>query len=542
MGLYQMLESKGQKVREYAYWSPSEGGQLQRTNIGSDVINHTPFPWTLSIEEGEIAEVLIRDLENQGHKVEYFMELLNYQKGDPGCTLDVFVKNHHTNIIDTWHPNYILGCDGSKSKVREVGCVPVEAYGELDFWAMAKFSAESDFPDIRRRCTIRSPHGNCILTPCKDGTVRLLTPASAEEMSGEERGRPADTQIPSLRQLASSKGIIKALETRISNALRPFYFNVKEVHWIEQFALRKTLAKKFSDDDDRIFLLGDACHVHSPLTKQMMNGGLLDAVNLSWKLALVVQGSAPRSLLRTYENERRAMLPKALELDSQFDRIFTLQPGDSSINKGWYNFEEASGYTSGCGVRYPQSKIVREEIRTLLKKAPETLMPGKRLLPLTLTRHIDGNEVSSLEAMTPNCRFTILLLVGELQQASVFQGLARYLNSIESPLTCFNSTTDGRESRVQLVLVHTTSRYDISVSDLPQPFPQYPDNIFEDMEGRAHLSVGVSPKLGALCCIRPDGCVGMVTNLDNSGGVREYLRSSLDGLMENIRDDTMIVE
>ena len=542
MGLYQNLETKGAKVREYTFWSPDGNGRLHRTNIGPDVINQTSFPWTLSVEEGDLGDALISDFESRGRKVEYSMELVNCQKGDPNCSILAIVKNHTTNVFETWHADYILGCDGPRSKVREVASIPVDTYGELDFWVMAKFSMESDFPDIRRRSTIRSPLSNCILTPCKDGVVRLLTRVAPGEMSLWEMGRPANAQVSDLSQLASTRGVISALQTIISNALMPFRFNITKVHWIEEFALQKTLARKFSDSDNRVFLLGDACHVHSPISKQMMNGGLLDALNLSWKLSLVLQGFAPKSLLATYESERRAMLPKALELDSQFDRIFALKPDDPSTNAGFASFEEASGYTSGCGLRYPQSKIVREEVRTMVKKVPQALMPGKRLIPLTFVRNIDGNEVGSLEAMPPNGRFTILLFIGELLQAAIFHGVARFLASIESPLTCFNSVIDPTQSRVDVVLVHTTSHFEVSIPDLPQPFPQYPYNIFEDLEGKAHRIIGVPPRLGAMCCVRPDGYVGMVSNLDDCAGAREYLKSALDSLTERLEQNEMVVE
>ena len=528
MGIYQSLESKGAKVREYTFWSPDENGRLHRTNIGPDVINMSPFPWTLSIEEGDLGNVLIGDIESRGHKVEYSIELLNFQKGDPGCSILALVKNHKTNLIETWHADYILGCDGGGSKVREVASIRVDTYGELDSWAMSKFSADTDFPDIRRRSTIRSPQENCILTPCKDGAVRLLSRVDHSELSSDERDRPADEQMPDLRQFASVQGIIPALQTKISNALMPFRFNITKVHWIDVFGLQKSLAKRFSDIGNRIFLLGDACHVHSPISKQMMNGGLLDALNLSWKLSLVIRGFAPKSLLATYESERRATLPEALELDSWFDRIFPLKPGDPLTHEGFASFEEASGYTSGCGLRYPQSKIVREEVRTMVKKTLDALVPGKRLVPLTFVRNIDGNHISSLEALPPNSRFTILLFIGELLQAAIFQGMAHFLASVESPLTCFTSLKHPSQSRVTLALVHTTSHFGISISDLPQPFPQYPDSIFEDVDGKGHQLIGVSPKLGAICCVRPDGYLGMVSNLDDSAGLIEYLKSVLN--------------
>jgi hypothetical protein len=69
-----------------------------------------------------------------------------------------------------------------------------------------------------------------------------------------------------------------------------------------------------------VFLMGDAAHVHSPVGAQGMNTGIGDAVNLSWKLAAVLQGNAPETILDTYEQERIAF---ARRLVGTTDRLFT---------------------------------------------------------------------------------------------------------------------------------------------------------------------------------------------------------------------------
>jgi hypothetical protein len=75
------------------------------------------------------------------------------------------------------------------------------------------------------------------------------------------------------------------------------------------YRINKRVAAKFRDR--RVFLAGDAAHIHSPAGGQGMNTGLHDAVNLSWKIAAVLNGTADESLLDTYESERR---PAALRI------------------------------------------------------------------------------------------------------------------------------------------------------------------------------------------------------------------------------------
>ena len=539
MGLYEAIEKKGTKVWEYAIWSHNDTGLLERTGIGPDVTVQTPFPWTLSIEEGELRRILIEHLDRLACKVETGMELLNFQRESQQWPVVAFVKNHHSNVIETWRPQYMLGCDGAKSKVRELAGILMNLYGNVDFWGMGVLSVKSDFPDLRRRCALKSPDGACILTPGTGGSVVFVTDARAETTSEAERGRPADTQITHLHQHASSKGIIFAVQTRLRNILTPFNFEIGKVHWIDNFAWQKRLSQRFTDRWGHVFLLGDACHIHSPLSKQMVNGGMLDAFNLTWKLALVYHGLGPQALLTTYEFERKALLPKSLELDIQFDRIFISNSTDAATTAiGFDVLEKASGYTSGCGIRYASSQIVHDNVRAVLKKVPNVLTPGRRFPPLNLIRSTDGNRMSSLEAMPARCCFTIVVLAGELLQATILEGLANFLNSVSSPLFIYTHFASPKLSFVDLVVIHTSSHFDISFSALPQPFSRYLDNIYEDFEGNGHKMIGIPPKLGALCCVRPDGIVGMVTNPDNCYSISEYLKSSLTNA-ENFNDIAM---
>jgi hypothetical protein len=94
--------------------------------------------------------------------------------------------------------------------------------------------------------------------------------------------------------------------------------DVKSVNWFSTYRVHHRVADHFRKD--RAFLLGDAAHIHSPVGGQGMNTGIGDAVNLAWKLATVLQGRAPTSLLDSYEPERIAF---ARRLVATTDRAFT---------------------------------------------------------------------------------------------------------------------------------------------------------------------------------------------------------------------------
>src|SRR5205807_7495411 len=92
---------------------------------------------------------------------------------------------------------------------------------------------------------------------------------------------------------------------------------VTRVNWFSQYRVHHRVADHFRQG--RVFLSGDAAHVHSPAGGQGMNTGIGDAVNLAWKLAAVLAGRAGASLLDSYEAER---VPFARSLVATTDRVF----------------------------------------------------------------------------------------------------------------------------------------------------------------------------------------------------------------------------
>ncbi|MCX5376730.1 FAD-dependent oxidoreductase [Streptomyces sp. NBC_00091] len=94
--------------------------------------------------------------------------------------------------------------------------------------------------------------------------------------------------------------------------------DVTEVRWASDFRPRAAMADRFREG--RIFLVGDAAHVHSPAGGQGLNTSVQDAYNLGWKLAAVLRGAAPESLLASYEEERLPVAAEMLGLSTRIHR------------------------------------------------------------------------------------------------------------------------------------------------------------------------------------------------------------------------------
>jgi hypothetical protein len=101
---------------------------------------------------------------------------------------------------------------------------------------------------------------------------------------------------------------------------------INTVNWFSTYKVHHRVADSFRDR--RVFLLGDAAHIHSPAGGQGMNTGIGDAVNLAWKLAMVLLGDADARLLDTYEAERIAF---ARRLVATTDRAFTFATAGGTV-------------------------------------------------------------------------------------------------------------------------------------------------------------------------------------------------------------------
>jgi hypothetical protein len=151
---------------------------------------------------------------------------------------------------------------------------------------------------------IKGPNGKTLfVVPLDEGIVRI-----GVEDSDLTPGEDFDK---TLRDLT-----IEHFQSVVNATASPAKFKVTSTAWLTCFKLNERRADHFVHKN-RIFLAGDAAHIHSPSGGQGMNTGLQDAHNLAWKLGYVLNGLAkPEVLLPTYE-ERGAMADRAIRVSSQ---------------------------------------------------------------------------------------------------------------------------------------------------------------------------------------------------------------------------------
>jgi 2-polyprenyl-6-methoxyphenol hydroxylase-like FAD-dependent oxidoreductase len=192
---------------------------------------------------------------------------------------------------------YLVGCDGGRSLVRKAAGIEFAGWDPTSSALIAEAELAEE-PELGIRRDARGTHGfGKVEYEIRDGEVVYLDHGPVRIMVPQALSASADE--PTLRDL--------------SEALIDLYGTDYGVHspiWISRFTDMTRQAAEYRAG--RVLLAGDAAHVHSPVGGQGLNTGVQDAVNLGWKLAQVVKGSSPDSLLDTYRAERHPIAARVL--------------------------------------------------------------------------------------------------------------------------------------------------------------------------------------------------------------------------------------
>jgi 2-polyprenyl-6-methoxyphenol hydroxylase-like FAD-dependent oxidoreductase len=206
---------------------------------------------------------------------------------------------------------YLVGCDGATSTVRMAAGVPWQGSGYPTEVVLADVDLDGPAPADALHVYVKR-EGLVFLFPNGEhATWRLLATRPARESTVDAAPGELGPPVPpgEIRDLLGSVG------ARCDRAV-----------WSSRVRMAHRLADSYRSG--RVFLAGDAAHVHSPATGQGMNTGILDATNLGWKLAYATAGATSAALLDSYELERR---PVARQVSSFTDIAFWAEAGRDPI-------------------------------------------------------------------------------------------------------------------------------------------------------------------------------------------------------------------
>ncbi|PKY09356.1 hypothetical protein P168DRAFT_263750 [Aspergillus campestris IBT 28561] len=412
---------------------------------------------------------------------------------------------------EVFEAKYVMACDGAHSTVRKALGYTMVGDSSDAVWGVMDMIPRTNFPDIRKKATIRSQAGNLLIIP-REGDARNLTRFYIELPAGT---RPKEVRLEDLQRTA--RGILSQYEIEFV-----------ETVWWSAYAIGQRLADVFHKDH-RVFLAGDACHTHSPKAGQGMNVSLQDGYNMGWKLAHVLKGLAPPSLLETYVLERQKTATDLINFDRYFSQLFS-SGGKVSPEEFQQGFVQSGQYTAGLTARYEASPITspRDESATLATK----VAVGMRLPSAQVVRFCDSKPLQLMTALRSDGRWRVVAFVGDLQlgaNRSRLNALGDYLGSYDSPLQTFRMPNGAADSLIEPIFVGVGNRHEVELEQIPDCF--YPfcgknhirdlhklyfdDESYNKGHGQAYEHLGISPQEGAIVIVRPDQYVSAVFRLDD---------------------------
>ncbi len=292
------LVDGGVKVPAVNFWTRGKrAAHLSLLNLGE---GFTPFPFMLVFPQDAHERLLIERLSSLGVEVERPTELVRFGQHPDGVRATLKVSDGSEESCDV---AYLAGCDGAHSVVREALGIGFPGGTYSDLFYVADVDAQGPPVDGEIHLELDDSDFLAVFPLKKKGHLRLI--GSVREKSAQQPEHPTFSDV--------GQRVIERMQLTVARA-----------NWFSTYHVHHRVAGRFREG--RAFLLGDAAHIHSPVGGQGMNTGIGDAVNLAWKLASVLEGTASSHLLDSYEAERIGF---ARRLVATTDRVFTVvtKPG-----------------------------------------------------------------------------------------------------------------------------------------------------------------------------------------------------------------------
>ncbi|XMA14698.1 hypothetical protein WAI453_007489 [Rhynchosporium graminicola] len=555
LGLADEILTEGCQMWEVAFWNPAQddNGSIERTSIVPDVAVASRFPHEVTLHQGRIERILEDDLRRYSARgVQRSTRLTKVVLDEAGdAEFPVLVEMEGTEGKRNVRTKHLVGADGAHSLVRRSMNFKLEGETSDFIWGVIDFVADTDFPDIRRRSAIHSNNGSVMVIPREriatgEYLTRLYVHVQDEikpdgDIAEEEGVKGASKAEAKARR---DKITMESILAQAQEVFKPYYIKPRRadaVDWWAAYQIGQRVSENFVKQDskgvNRVFIVGDACHTHSPKAGQGMNVSMMDSYNLSWKLMHSLNGLSPNSqsrntVLDTFETERLTIAKELIAFDKEFSSMFSGKIGTEGTEgltheKFLMVFSTGNGFTSGCGIEYPGNSLVQiitpEGLVMGSDHLSGVLKPGRRLLNVKVKRHADGCRRDLQDDLPSTGRYRILLLTAtDLLTPS--SDSCTTLSLLPPLIHIFPP------SLIELVVLHALPSNTFVWRDIPAAVKDEAEMRFynaTELED-AYAVYGVDRKKGAMLVVRPDGYVGCVVDLKTGlGGVEQYLRGVL---------------
>ncbi|OAX43063.1 hypothetical protein K503DRAFT_732282 [Rhizopogon vinicolor AM-OR11-026] len=437
-----------------------------------------PFHSPKLIGQQLLDVILRRHLEKFSCFVEGGTELRSFEQSDEGITA-VLAKNE---ILETVHIKWMIGADGAKGVVRkQLGLTFLGETRDDTHIVIADICLKGAGLDREHWHRIGSFNTQAVtLRPTdevgEDGWQALIVGHDLEHS-----------------KIAQSEELI--FETIAS--IVPTEITFKKLVWASEFRPNIRMVNKFSDG--RVFVAGDAAHVHSPTGGQGLNSGIQDAFNLGWKIALVEKGLADKSLLDTYNEERLPVISEMLDMTTSILN-HTITSGDMTARRS------PKLFMLGINCRF--SSIVLDEFVTPVE--------GK---PINAYGVLDEGHLEAGDR-APDAPGLLHIQPGDSGETTLFSHYRAWYHTVvvfapsAADATPILAALESRNKSVVRTAV-------ILPSSAPAVHVACPtDLVLLDQGGHAYSAYLVEASQTKVFVIRPDGAVGAIAH--GAEGVKKY--------------------
>ncbi|MCO1575464.1 FAD-binding protein [Crossiella sp. SN42] len=358
VGLFDDLYRLGKTCNTSSVWA--EGKFLSRQSTWWDNLEGCFHKHFLMLGQASVERLLDRKVSEMDCAVRRNTSVDHVEITESGCRSNL----SSGELVES---KFVIGADGSRSSVRGFFGIPFEITRPELTWAVLDGVFETDFPKVPEIIVFQADTSDVAWIPREGEIDRFYVRMDVAEFD--------------LAQVVA----------KINRAMRPHKVTLKRVEWFSRFSVKESVAEKFSVDD-RVYLAGDACHIHSVNGGQGLNTGLSDAFNLMWKIGMAVNADSSTEILRTYEQERKPVALSVVETSGVLVRSTKYSEGGTHAVDYVKTVEKRAGNITGMGIRYGEQGLA-----------------GSRLFDFMVCGHDGQTRVYSLL----DYRFFTLLVFGD---------------------------------------------------------------------------------------------------------------------------------
>jgi 2-polyprenyl-6-methoxyphenol hydroxylase-like FAD-dependent oxidoreductase len=336
MGLADDFLAAGQRINGVNLCG--DNGRIAHADFG---MLETRYPGVFGVPQDETERLLEARVARLGVPVERNTELIGLTQRDSA----VSARLSKGDRIEEVEVDWVMGCDGAHSTVRDRLAIAFSGSTYPEHFVLADIRVEGDIDHDEAQVWLGG-EGALAFFPLPEDRWRLIVTNAPDDWKGQ----------PSLAQcqaLLDERGLVR--------------LRLVDPRWTAVFRIHRREAGQFRRD--RVFLLGDAAHIHSPVGGQGMNMGIQDAFNLAWKLSLVIGKYGDPKLLDSYEAERKPVDEAVIRQTDRATRLVSLHGTVTRFVRDHMmslltrvpGFEERMGEAiSGIAVNYRHSTIVED--------------------------------------------------------------------------------------------------------------------------------------------------------------------------------------